>query len=840
MWSKLASIILRYRFLVLIALGGTTIYIGTYIPNLRLIYSFDGLLPKSDSTYIDHQVFIEHFGAEGNILVIGVEDSTLFESEGIQNWYELSEDIRDIRVDINGVETVLIDSVFSIFNAFTVEKDTSDATFNVVPLAANLTRGGPAMSQDSVDLLYEKLRNLPFFDGVLYSKKNDAILMMVFLDPYLFNSEDRGTVVEDITKLVDDWSQKTGVRTYISGLPFVRIQMTNKVKGEIGLFIGAALLVTFLLLLLFFRNFITAVVCLSVVAIGVVWSVGSIAYFDFPITLLMSLIPPLIIVIGVPNCIYLVNKYHAEYKKHGNQAMALQRMITKVGDATLLTNITTALGFATFIFTQSELLKQFGTIASLNILAVFVISISIIPTLLSLLPPPAPRQTSHLDRKWVYKVVQVFINLVQEKRRLVYIVALVVLGWSIMGMVQMKTTGNIVDDLPDNDRVLIDLAWIENNFNGVMPFEMLIDSGEEGEALSLSNLKKIERMQQLLTEYPEFSRSISAVDATKFAMQGLKNGDKSGYRLPLSNNEKMKLRSYTRRTEQKAKGREDAISVTRNFLDSSKTITRISTQIADIGTLEMDELMDDLRPRIDSIFPPEKFNVTLTGTSMVFLEGTHYLVKNLSISISLAIILISLIMALLFTSVRMVFIALIPNIMPLLFTAGVMGWAGIAIKPSTILVFSIAFGISVDDTIHFLAKYRQELTRLNWNIKRAVILAVEETGVSMMYTSIVLFSGFMMFALSEFDGTRSLGLLVSVTLLVAMFANLLLLPTLLLSFEQFVTTKAFQEPMLNIIDEEEDIELEKLRIDYGITPGKGEENHEDIVKRRVKPDNLES
>ena len=323
-------------------------------------------------------------------------------------------------------------------------------------------------------------------------------------------------------------------------------------------------------------------------------------------------------------------------------------------------------------------------------------------------------------------------------------------------------------------------------------------------------------------------------------MQGLKNGDKSGYRLPLSNNEKMKLRSYTRRTEQKAKGREDAISVTRNFLDSSKTITRISTQIADIGTLEMDELMDDLRPRIDSIFPPEKFNVTLTGTSMVFLEGTHYLVKNLSISISLAIILISLIMALLFTSVRMVFIALIPNIMPLLFTAGVMGWAGIAIKPSTILVFSIAFGISVDDTIHFLAKYRQELTRLNWNIKRAVILAVEETGVSMMYTSIVLFSGFMMFALSEFDGTRSLGLLVSVTLLVAMFANLLLLPTLLLSFEQFVTTKAFQEPMLNIIDEEEDIELEKLRIDYGITPGKGEENHEDIVKRRVKPDNLES
>jgi hypothetical protein len=315
-------------------------------------------------------------------------------------------------------------------------------------------------------------------------------------------------------------------------------------------------------------------------------------------------------------------------------------------------------------------------------------------------------------------------------------------------------------------------------------------------------------------------------------MQALNNGKRAGYRLPISNREKMMLRSYTRRTEKKAQDSENASSVLRNFLDSSKTITRISAQIADIGTLEMDALIDNLQPRMDSIFPKAKYDVTLTGTSIVLLEGTHYLIKNLAISISLAIILIALLMALLFTSVRMVFIALLPNIMPLLFTAGVMGWTGIPIKPSTILVFSIAFGISVDDTIHFLAKYRQELTRLDWNIKRAVILAVEETGVSMMYTSIVLFCGFMMFSMSEFDGTRSLGILVSVTLFVAMFANLILLPSLLLSFEKFVTTRSFQEPMMELIDEENDIELEELKVQLGLTPGKGEESHEDLVKRR--------
>ena len=375
-------------------------------------------------------------------------------------------------------------------------------------------------------------------------------------------------------------------------------------------------------------------------------------------------------------------------------------------------------------------------------------------------------------------------------------------------------TGNIVDDLQKNDRVLTDLAWVEENFNGVMPFEALIDCGEEGEALSLSNLKKIEKFQELIGEYPEFSRSMSAVDATKFAVMALNDGDPSEYRLPLGRKEKLALRSYMRNTEKRSKDHKNAVSVTRNFVDSTKSITRISAQMADIGTNDMDYLMADLRPRIDSIFSPDKFKVTLTGTSIVFLEGTHYLVNNLAISITLAILVIALIMAILFTSVRMVFIALIPNIMPLIFTAGIMGWAGIPIKPSTILVFSIAFGISVDDTIHFLAKYRQELSKLNWNIKRAVILAVEETGVSMMYTSIVLFCGFMMFSISDFDGTRSLGILVSVTLFVAMFANLLLLPSLLMNLNNYVTTKTFQEPLLDIIDEEEDIDLDALRVEY--------------------------
>ena len=336
----------------------------------------------------------------------------------------------------------------------------------------------------------EKVKSLEFFEGILYQDSSDVTLMMVFIDPALFNSNKRGTVIEDITLLADTWSENEDVDLYLSGLPYIRVSMTNKVKGELGYFVAAALLVTFMLLLLFFRDITTALVCSSVVIVGVIISTGSIAAFDYPITLLMSLIPPLMIVIGVPNCIYLVNKYHADYKKHGNKIRSLQRMITKVGNATLLTNLTTAMGFATFMFTSSDMLQNFGTIAAVNILAVFFISLSLIPTLLFLLPEPKPRQLKHLDRKWVFKLVSGFVDTVQTRRRAVYLSSLAILAFSIIGMVQMRVTGNIVDDLPEDDRVLTDLAWIEENFNGVMPFEALIAFDSKQELLADSSLQR--------------------------------------------------------------------------------------------------------------------------------------------------------------------------------------------------------------------------------------------------------------------------------------------------------------------------------------------------------------
>jgi predicted RND superfamily exporter protein len=534
---------------------------------------------------------------------------------------------------------------------------------------------------------------------------------------------------------------------------------------------------------------------------------GSIALFDYPITMLMGLIPPLMIVTTVPNCIYLVTKYHQEYQRYGNKTRALARVVQKAGAAAFMINATTAVGFATFIFTSSDLLKHFGVIASLNCLLAFFLSLLIFPIVYSYLPPPTERHLGHLNSPWLESILDALVRSVIFYRKWIYAITLVLSAVCIYGISRMHTTGNIVDDIPDSDRVITDLKWFEANFNGVMPFEILIDCGKKGQITKEKNLQKIEELQMLLADYTlalkdtaihPFSRSLSIVDASKYLRQAFYMGDSAYYSL-IPREEQAFIGEFIGDDNRADKG------VEKTFLDSTKRLTRVTTQVADIGTKEMDRLMADIKPKIDSIFDPAKYKVTLTGTSVVFLEGTNYLVGDLFSSLLFGVIIISIMMAIMFWSARMVFISFIPNIIPQIMTAGIMGFAGIPLKPSTILVFSIALGITVDNTIHYLAKYRQELKYHNWKIKESALLAIRETGASMVYTSLVLLFGFGCFAASEFEGTRALGVLTAVTLLVAMITNLVILPALLLSFQKRITTKSFQEPFFQTLDEEDDL-----------------------------------
>ncbi|MBN4061850.1 MMPL family transporter [Bacteroidales bacterium AH-315-I05] len=805
MWAYFARRILRNRILLLSLLGLATAFMGWQATTLKVSYGVPRLLPDNDSTYIAYQKFKERYGREGIVYVIGIHKDPLNDLALFNAWRSLGEKINAIE----GVDTLV--SVAN--NIFYIEKDTENKQFNIRPVVTSALA-----NEQELDSIKKHVKSLKFFEGRLYNKETGANLMFATLDSSLFNSSKRSKVVMPLLDEIANFEKEQGMKVYVSGMAYVRTVMREMIKNEMIYFVFLALLVTVIILYLFFRTLPPVLASLIVVIIGVIWSLGSLPILGYELGILTGIVPALVIVIGVPNCVYLINKYHSEYRKHGNQALALSRMIEKIGSATMLTNATTAIGFITFIFTQSEVLKEFGVVASLNIMAIFFISLFTLPVIFSYMKPPAEKTTKHLDKVWLTGVLSLFVKGVTNGRRWVYLSVILLVLAGFLGVTLIETTGNMVDDLPKGHRVLHDLKFVEENFDGIMPFEISIDGKKPNSITKISTLKKIDELQDMISAYPEFSSAISIAEGIKFMKQGFYNGNPKKYQL-LNNSEKAFFKPYI-------KNRKDKENLFKAYIDSNKQNTRVSFFMADIGTRKMDTLLTELKPRIDSIFPSAKYNVSMTGSSIVFLKGTTYLIKNLLISLGIAIGLVAIIMALFFAVWRMVLISMATNLFPLLLTAGAMGYLDIHLKPSTIIVFSIAFGISVDYTIHFLAKYRQELKASGWDIRHSVYAALNETGVSMIYTSIILFFGFSIFMTSDFGGTKALGMLVSLTLFLSLLSNLLFLPSMLLSLERALTTKAFKEPLIEVFDEEEDIDHERLKI--------GKDNGANIEKQETE------
>lgn len=785
-WNSIARVILRNRVTIIIITLCLTAFLATQWKNMRFSYTEANLLPDDDEINLEYNNFLDTFGEEGNLIVIAVKDSTLFTPEKFKAWNNLTETLSSYSE---------IDHVISLGTLKKLEKFDNPKRFEMVPFIEQ-------KDWDSTDVAGYKdelLNKLPFYKNLVYSGNKKTVQTALYLNEDIVNSKQRKIfVIEDLKPLIDKFQEDADMKVYVSGMPYIRTLNSQNIIDEIGLFIGAALLVTSLIFFFFFRSIRATVISMITVLIGVMWAFGIIGLLHYEITVLTALIPPLIIVIGIPNCIFLINKYQQEVKNHGNQAKSLQRVISKVGNATLLTNLTTASGFATFILTDSTLLKEFGIVASINIVALFILSLVIIPIIYSYMPLPKDKHLKHLNKQWIGGFVDWIERMVRHHRIAIYISSVCLLVVSIIGIYTIKISGSLLEDMPQKADFFTDIRFFEEEFDGIMPLEILIDTKRPKGALKLSTLKKMETLETAIEEVPQLSQPLSVVRLAKYSKQAYYNGNPKYYQLPTSQ-ERNFIAPYL-------KGFSTEGNLMSSYVDTTGRYARITTFMKDIGTDEMDRIEAELWPKINKIFPEEQYKVSMTGKALIFQKGTTYLVKNLVISLTLAIILIALLMAWMFRSFRMILISVIPNLLPLIVTAGMMGFLGVPIKPSTILVFSIAFGISVDDTIHFLAKYRQELKANNWKIKRSVYAALKETGVSMFYTSIVLFFGFSVFMISSFGGTVALGGLVSATLLFAMLSNLLLLPSLLLSLEKSIANKeTLKEPAIQIITEEDDI-----------------------------------
>ncbi len=776
MWLKLANFILKNRLWLLILLFALTAFMAYQGQKTEMSYTFSKVVPDSDEDIIFFNKFKELFGQDDNIVVLGVEDKKLFELENFQKWQKLLYDLEKIKFKNAEKVEGFADSINAVTGVIGIGKlpyiHKNEAIKKFEPKAIFPKQ---VQTQKELDSLLKFTYQIKFYENQLINPKTNASLVLVTLPPAITSTVYNHETVTQISNLGNKFSEETGIEIHYVGLPFLRVAIANKVSKELTIFLSLSIAVTAIFIFLFFRSFTPVVISLSLITIVIIWTMGILGTLDYKMTILTALLPPILVVIGIPNCVYFITKYHQECNRQGNKTDAIKYVIKKIGIVTLITNTTTAIGFLVLVTTRIGILSEFGLAAGITIFATFFISIIFLPIVFSYLPMPEGRRTKHLERGIANKALLKFDFLIEHYRPYIYGVTIIIVILSTIGLYQIKANSYMVDDLPADSKEKKDIAFIETNFKGTMPLEIIVDTGKPKAYRRPQTLEKIEQIEQYVDSSAHLSTPISLVTFIKAANQAYFNQSEQSFSLP-----DKRTGAYVL---QYLKGQNDPTSISASFVDSTEQILRVSLKVADIGSLRLDSLVrTSLQPELDRIFADSTMSAKVTGTTPIFLKGNTYLINNLKGSLLLACVLVALIMGILFQNIRVMFIAIIPNLIPLMVTAGIMGFFNIPLKPSTALVFSIAFGIAVDDSLHFLARFRQELLAHDFDRLKAIHIAIRETGKSMIYTSVILFAGFIIFAFSSFGGTVALGVLTSITLLVAMFTNLLLLPSLLLTF----------------------------------------------------------
>lgn len=762
MWTRLAHIVLKYRLFLIIFLALVTGFMAYHARKAEYTYTLSTVVPANDPDMQFFQEFRKMFGEDGNIVAIGFRDSSIYSTERFRQFQYMCQELASVQ----GVNQVIALPVLK-----KLQKDTQNKEFTLVPIFPEIPD-----DQAALDSLLRLANNQKLYSSQIINQENGAGFVLITIDSEVLNTRKRDGAIADIKFIAEAFSTHTGIVLHYVGLPYLRTEVNGQIKAELQIFLVVSLVITAMILLFLFRSWDAVLFPLIVIVVIVIWSLGTLGLTGYEITMLTGLLPPIIVIIGIPNSIYLLNKYHQEIDKHGNKIRALSVVIRKIGIVTLITNSTTAVGFIVLVLIDIPVLREFGIVASINIMATFLVSIILIPAVFSYLPVPKGKQLKHLKFRFLDYLLTTFDLIVHRHRYRILVLASLLTGVAIIGLLRVQSMSFMVDDVPEDSQVKKDLLFFEENFSGIMPLEILIDTRKRNGVLRPEFLEKVEQFESYLDANPHLSTPVSVVSMLKAVRQTFYNDNPAYYALPTRQDRSFILRYFSNEGSQRG--------LIESFVDSNRQKMRISLKMADIGSNRMDSLIQHVvQAKITELFSDSDTEAHATGTTLLFVKGNKYLLENLRNTMLLAFVLIAVIMGALFRNPKMIVLSVIPNLIPLLFTAGVMGFAGVPLKPSSVVIFSVVFGISVDSAIHFLAKYRQELYTNDFFVPVAISKSLREIGPSMIFTSVVLFAGFIIFSASDFVGTRMLGILTSSTLLVAMFTNLLVLPALLMIFD---------------------------------------------------------
>lgn len=742
----------RYAWLILVGMG--SVFMAWHAQKVEIVQDFIKVVPEDDEDYQAYRAFQKEFGDDAATLVVGF---TVPSTAPQRYWMGLKA-LTDTLVRLTGVRRV-----FGLPTAVHLRWQNGRFETELLPLP-----------KDSAS--WASLRHAhPLYFRLLWDSTGQSTLLFIQIDSLTLHSKAKHTLIRQIEAISRLWAAQEGVSVHFAGVPYLRHYVKQFLPTELWLFTAASLGLTVLALWSYFRSWYAAVFPVVLLGLASLWTVGIIGLYGFKLTLLTALLPPVIIILGIPPSIYMLSDYHRFYVAKGNKVAAIQEMLSQLGLVTLMIHGNTALGFLTLYLTNVVPLQEFGLVAFWGTMATYFLTILLLPSFFMILPEPRERDLRHLTNRWLVRFAYWIGKTVERRRGWIYGITggLFLVGWG--GVLRLKAVSYMADDLPSEAEVRRDQAFFERCYGGTMPFEIVLEAKQPQGLRRIRTLRMLAALQDSLARYPELARSLSIADLVKAARQSLWGGTPQAYRLPQPEELPILLRAL--------RAQERSVPLLGTLVDSAYQRTRITTFVKDIGSLEMPRLLSQLRKDIEATFGEEAALVRITGTTLIFLKAIDYLIENLIWSLLATFLLVALQMFLLYGSFRIMLISMGVNLLPLFLVAGLMGYIGLPLKPSTALIYEMAFGIVVDSAIHFLSSY-QWYYRRHPIPARAAIVSIHHTGALIAYTSFVLLMGFGIFIFSSFGSSQSLGILTGISLLIGFFSNTLLLPALLITFRQ--------------------------------------------------------
>ena len=743
-FNKIISLQILYPFRFLIVISLITIFSIIQLFFLKFDFTIENLFPENDQEVEQYYSFRDEFGREDNIisLTYNCDDPFL-----LKNYLENKKITQNLS-KINGILNVL-----SISN-LGIELNISETNLP----DENLT-------QKQIDEIRNYIFKYSIFTNNLISEDGTITSIILEVDESFNDHPGRLKIMKDIENIIDnsnwDW--------YETGIPVLRTKYVQYMIGDFIKFFPPVTIILFLVLYMMFKSMKIVLLPILTVFISVIWILGLMSLFDFSINIITYIVPTLVMIVGVADSVHILIKYNQDIKISNNTKISIKKTIQGIGNAILLTSLTTSIGFLSLLSTNIVMIKEFGFLVAIGVLIAFLVSIFLIPPLLILMDNTYPLKTKSSKKGIRYYILKRIVEVNKNHHFIILIISSIFIALFIYFASKVETNSALLDDLSSGNELFEDIKFTEENMGAVFPFEVIITAKDEKNNFIENGIANsriivfVDKIQKKINSIPEIRKTISVVDY-----------------LDIIND------NFNEESEEKSYLNDELIfqyfvlneDIFQNLINFEYSKTRISARIKDINSTRAKEIVKEINEwKSENI--PDDIQISLTGTTLMALKVNDYLVNNLIISFLIAFGVIFISMGFLFKSLKLAIFSMIPNLIPILFLAAIMGIFDIKLRPTTAMTFAIAFGIAVDDTIHYMVRFRQELSMNNGNFIEANSETIFSTGNAIISTSLILGCGFLVMVSSNFLPSRDFGFLSAITMFGAIIGDLFFLPTML-------------------------------------------------------------